>query len=73
MRRVEQFIARSVPQASACRVSEETGLLMDLMVRELVRLQKQLDQLQQSVDDLAPVKAGLVVMAEDAETRSFAG
>ena len=39
--------------APACRVSEETGLLMDLMVRELVRLQKQLDQLQQAVEDLA--------------------
>ena len=73
MRRAELFIARSVPQTSACRVSEETGLLMDLMVRELVRLQKQLDHLQQSVDDIVPIKTGLAVMAEDAETRSFAG
>ena len=46
---------------------------MDLMVRELVRLQKQLDQLQQSVEDLAPVKTGLAVVGDESESGSCAG
>jgi hypothetical protein len=72
-KRIEELIARSTPQMPACRVSEETGLLMDLMVRELVRLQAQIDQLQQAVEDLAPVKAGLAVVVDESESRSYAG
>jgi hypothetical protein len=72
-KRIEDLIARSAPQIPACRVSEETGLLMDLMVRELVRLQKQLDHLQQSVEDLAPLKTGLAVVSDEPESRSYAG
>jgi hypothetical protein len=67
MRKLEDLIARSTPRTPPCRVSDETGLLMDLMVRELVRLQKQVDAIQQAVEDLAPGKPGLAVVRENAE------
>jgi hypothetical protein len=72
-KKIEDLISRSAPKIPACRVSDDTGLLMDLMVRELVRLQKQLDELQQSVDDLAVGRTGLSVVGEDSESRSMAG
>ena len=66
-RRMEQFIARSVPDRHACHVSAETGLLMDLMVRELVRLQKQVDQVQQALEELTPARTGLAVVGRESE------
>ncbi len=48
-----------------CKVSEETGLLMDHMVRELVRLQSQIERLQHAVEDLTPAATtGLLVVSE---------
>ena len=46
------FIARSVPRpVHHCHVSDETGLVMDHMVRELVRLQKQVEHLQMLIEE----------------------
>ena len=55
--RFEAMIVRccaSTRQPHHCHVSVETGLVMDHLVRELVRLQAQVDLLQLAVDDLAP-------------------
>lgn len=87
VRKVEALLARSIAQASltaphfhvTCngRVTEETGVLMDFVVRELVRLQDQVDRLQQSVEDLAPRAAGLSVVngldGDETVARSAAG
>jgi hypothetical protein len=72
-RKLEAMIARSMPASPACRVSEETGLLMDLLVRELVRLQKHVDQLHESIEDLAPARTGLAVVGDDQAPHSAAG
>jgi hypothetical protein len=84
VRRVENLIRRCAVQPPpqvhvVCRVPEETGLIMDHMVRELVRLQTQLDRLQQMVEDLLPSATNLSVVGsldgEDDEglARSAAG
>src|SRR6185312_11031777 len=77
VRKLEAFLARSyalgpvaphhVHVSCDCRVAEETSLLMDYMVRELVRLQSQVERLQQAVDDLTPATTALSVVcgAED--------
>jgi hypothetical protein len=66
VRKAEAFLARAYAQAPIpaphvhltcnCRVTEETSLLMDYMVRELVRLQTQVERLQEAVDDLSPAR-----------------
>jgi hypothetical protein len=84
VRRVENLIRRSAVQPPpqvhvVCRVPEETSLVMDHMVRELVRLQIQLDRLQQTIEDLVPAAPNLTVVGsldgEDEEdlSRSAAG
>lgn len=84
VRKAEALLARSfahapVPQphvhvACNCRVNEETGVLMDFMVREMVRLQDQIERLQQAVEDLAPSGKGLsVVNGDEPVARSAAG
>ena len=50
--KLSAFLARSVPRpVTHCHVSEETGLVMDHMVRELIRLQKQVEHLQMLIEE----------------------
>src|SRR5437588_13062842 len=81
-RRLEEFIARATahpaPQVHvACEVTAETGVLMDHLVRELVRLQGQVDALRQAVEQLAPAATGLAVVGapegDEQVSRSAAG
>ncbi len=86
-RKAEAFLARAVAQAPIpaphvhvgcnCRVNEETSVLMDFMVRELVRLQDQVERLQVAVEDLAPAGASFHVVngveGDEVVTRSAAG
>ena len=60
IRRLDELIRRNAVQPPpqvhvACHVPDETGLLMDHMVRELVRLQVQVDRLQQTDRGPRPV------------------
>ena len=79
-RRLEALIRRNAVQPAphvhvACHVTEETNLLMNHMVRELVRLQTQVERLRESVEDLAPTASGLAVVGDDDddEIRAAAG
>jgi hypothetical protein len=86
-RKAEAFLIRAYMHAPIpaphvhvgcnCRVNEETGVLMDFMVRELVRLQDQVERLQYAVVELAPTGSAFHVVngleADDAVTRSVAG
>jgi hypothetical protein len=73
VRRLDALIRRNAVQPPpqvhmTCHVPVETGLVMDHMVRELVRLQAQVDRLQQAIDDLFPATTSLsVVGAPDDE------
>lgn len=79
--RLDELIRRNAVQPPpqlhvACHVPEETSLVMDHMVRELVRLQLQINRLQQTVEDLVPEVTSLsVVGAPDGDDldRSAAG
>jgi hypothetical protein len=80
VRKLEAFLARTYAQAQApmpqphvhvacnCRVTEETSLVIDYMVRELVRLQIQVDRLEQVLDDRSPSHTSFsVVLGADAD------
>ena len=67
IRRLDELIRRNAiqppPQVHlACHVRDETGLMMDHMVRELVRLQSQVNRLQQTIEDLVPATTSLSVV-----------
>jgi hypothetical protein len=49
----------------ACHVTDETSLLMDHMIRELVRLQAKVDRLQDAVAELSPAVEPLSVVSDD--------
>ena len=52
-------------------ITDETNVLMDHVVRELVRLQRQVESLQQAIEELSPAQGGLAIAGEiDPETRS---
>ncbi len=77
IRRLDELIRRNAiqppPQVHlSCHVPEETSLVMDHMVRELVRLQIQINRLQQTVEGLVPDEANhlSVVGSLDDEPRS---
>jgi hypothetical protein len=55
VRKLEAFLARSFRPSDRILV-EETNALMDQVVRELVRLQRQVEYLQQAVEDLSPAR-----------------
>ena len=73
IRRLDELIRRNSVQPPpqvhlSCRVPDETNLIMDHMVRELVRLQSQVDRLQQLIEDLTPSTTSLsLVGSSDAE------
>jgi hypothetical protein len=45
-----------------CEVPESTNLLMDHMVREMVRLQLQVERLQNTLEDLLPQATGFTLL-----------
>ena len=50
--KISSFIERSVPRpVHYCHVSDETGLVMDHMVRELIRLQQQVEHLHTLIEE----------------------
>jgi hypothetical protein len=82
VRRIEVLIARSTAQAHVhphivCEVSAETGVLMDHMIRELIRLQIQVETLSRAIEQITPSTTGLAVVSEldgdEPMTRSVAG
>ena len=85
LRKVEAFLARTYAQAVPsphvhvacnCRVNEDTSVLMDFLVRELVHLQDQVESLRETVADMSQEGRGLtVVNGPDAleHARSAAG
>ena len=84
IRRLDELIRRNSVQPPAqvhvaCHVPIETGLVMDHMVRELVRLQLQVNRLQQAIEDLVPSTTNLSVVGapdcddDEDDARSAAG
>ncbi len=82
VRRLDELIRRNSVQPPPhvhvnCRVSDEASLVMDHMIRELVRLQIQVERLRQTVEDLAPSSTSLSVVGrldgDDELARSAAG
>jgi hypothetical protein len=76
--RFEAMLRRCCDRPHVCNVTAETTLLMDHLVRELVRLQKQVDDLRSAVEALTPATTGLSVVGgidHDREpgSRSVAG
>jgi hypothetical protein len=68
------MIARAAARHShACAIEAETSVLMDHLVRELVRLQSQVELLRESIDTLTPTTAALTVVHNEEEPRSVAG
>lgn len=62
IRRLDELIRRNAVQPPPqvhlnCHVPQETSLIMDHMVRELVRLQNQVNRLQETIEDLVPSAA----------------
>ncbi len=75
VRKFEAMVARgcaSINDTHICPVNEETTLVMDHLVRELVRLQGKVDRLLEAIEDLTPDSSGLVVLCrnEDESLRS---
>jgi hypothetical protein len=72
VRKAEAFLARSYAQAPIphphvhvacnCRVNEDTGVLMDFLVRELVRLQDQVVRLQTTIEERTTAGGGFQVV-----------
>lgn len=66
-----RFLERSLEQ-SGRQLTDETNLLMNHVVRELVRLQRQVEELQETVERLADSEAPLtVVRAVEDESAHF--
>jgi hypothetical protein len=70
--KLHRFLDRCFQQ-SGRHLTEESNVLMNHMIRELVRLQHQVELLQQSVDDLSQSTALHVVRADDDSDARRAG
>jgi hypothetical protein len=57
LRKVEAFMIRCL-RPTETLLAHETNALMDHLIRELVRLQRQVEGLQQAVEDLTLLTAG---------------
>lgn len=53
LRKFEAYLSRCLRPTERF-LTEETNILMEHVVRELVRLQRQVDYLQQTLEELAP-------------------
>jgi hypothetical protein len=63
LRKVEAFMIRCLRPTEAL-LAHETNALMDHLIRELVRLQRQVEGLQQAVEDLTLLTAGPAIAGE---------
>ena len=63
LRKAEAFLTRCLRPTEAL-LAHETNVLMDHVVRELVRLQRQVEGLQQAVEDLTLLTAGPAIAGE---------
>jgi hypothetical protein len=77
MRKFDAMIMRIFAQnrnlMHVCHVTEETSLLMDHMVRELVRLQTKVESLQATVEDLSSAGTTLSIVPVDTDRARSAG
>lgn len=62
-RKCEAFLTRCL-RSNEQYPTEETNALMDHVVRELVRLQRQVDYLQQTLEDLSAARDGVAIAGE---------
>jgi|GEM_PF-1696042 len=63
LRKFEAYLSRCL-RPTEQHLAAETNTLMEHVVRELVRLQRQVDHLQQTIEDLAPESANLAIAGE---------
>jgi hypothetical protein len=63
LRKFEAYLARCLRPTERL-LSDESNTLMEHVVRELVRLQRQVEYLQQSVDEIAPARSDLAIAGE---------
>jgi hypothetical protein len=63
MRKLENFMRRCLVNSDP-GLTDETNVLMDHVVRELVRLQCQVEALQQTILDLVPAQEGPAIAGE---------
>lgn len=73
LRKLEGYLARCLRPTERL-LADETSTLMEHVVRELVRVQRQLDVLQQTVEELAPARSELAIAGEtDSDAQLKAG
>lgn len=60
LRKFEAYLSRCLRPTEQL-LAHETNTLMEHVVRELVRLQRQVDHLQQTVEELAPESGNLAI------------
>lgn len=63
LRKIEGFLTRCLRPTEAL-LANEANVLMDHVVRELVRLQRQVEGLQQAIEDLTLATAGPAIAGE---------
>jgi hypothetical protein len=63
LRKLENYLSRCLRPTEQL-LTDETNTLMEHVVRELVRLQRQVDYLQQSIEELAPETDKLAIAGE---------
>src|SRR5947209_4293380 len=63
LRKFEAYLARCLRPAERF-VTDETNVLMDHVIRELVRLQRQVEALHEAIEDLAPAHVAPTVADE---------
>ena len=77
MRKFDATITRIFAQnrnlLHVCHVTEETSLLMDHMVRELVRLQAKVESLQATIEEHSSSGTTLSIVQMDTERARSAG
>ena len=72
MAKFEAYLARCLRPTERF-LTEETNVLMDHVVRELVRLQRQVESLQQAIEELSPAQGSVAIAGEiDPESRPAA-
>ena len=70
-RKFEQYLSRCLKPTEAI-LADETNTLMEHVVRELVRLQRQVEYLQHTVEDLSAARGDeLAVVGEIAPTEKL--
>ena len=63
LHKFENYLSRCLRPTEQL-LSDETNTLMEHVVRELVRLQRQVDYLQQTVEELTPESGKLAIAGE---------